>query len=1311
MKQTFATRFFLALIFCAAMLLALAGPAMADEWTWTDANGDKWTYTVFNTSEATITRYDGNAATLAIPDNFRNGETVFSVVSIGASVFSLCTSLTSVTIPSSVTYIGNAAFENCTSLTNAEIRGPVTSINNQTFNGCEKLTSIAIPGTVTSIGDFAFTSTDLTGVTIPSSVTYIGNAAFANCTSLTNAEIRGPVTRISGQTFYGCEKLTSIAIPGTVTSIEDLAFASTDLTGVTIPSSVKTIGDYAFSGCKALSRLEIGHGVETIGDYAFDGCVKLKGVPNGTTGIESLTIPHSVTSIGMCAFYDCKDLWYVYAGKGLKSVGNQAFTGDTKLNTIFYAGTAASWDVLIDKKKEKDKIGDALVKYSQQIDSRTITNEVTVTFNVNGIEATAPAAQTFWAGLTATRPADPFSPNHQFLGWYENAAGTGNGFTFDNTPIMEDTTLYARWKDLAYTVGTQIKGGTGGGIMVKRSPGDAGVAAKANENDRLYAIATPDAGMRLSGLYLLRDAGGVPTAPYKIEPAFTSVAGNVWSFTMPDRNVRVYAVFEEISGPYPVTWEVIGYPDSRLYLYQWRSSTQALYKYDPSTRTYSAIEQATEASAGDRIGLMFDAIVGETVSEDMPDPLPDGYELVGLYLDPSSLPPDRDFTIQTSAFASGRVEYWWESGSSNHKQYGGQEYIFTMPKGAAHVVAVVAQKSGGTVTPPTIPTYRVTYESNGGQGGAMRQDSVRSGTPHTLPDNGFTPPYGHAFKAWDVYDTEYQPGESVYITKDTTIKALWAQTHAVTVNAGTGGTASADVPAAMEGATVTVTATPKSGYELAGIVCDSGQPVTVSGNEGRFTMPARAETVKVTFGMVPISDLSVTVAGKDSLTVDHGQAGSAAYTAAVTASYSGGASRALDADDYALTWSVGDLPEGVTFSGGALSVSETAPVGSHTITISANVSAGGITASASKTVTATVNAPATYAVTVTADPVEGGTASADVSEAIEVYTVTLSATPNPGYRFKEWTTTDVVTFADAKSASTTFKMPGKAVSVRAVFEAVTYTIGYDLGGGTDPGNPKSYTVENLPITLKAPTRSGHDFMGWTGTGLTGATSGVTIQKGSTGNRSYTATWKQNGGGGGPSPDPGPTPGPSPDPGPSPAPGPDEEQDEDPDEDRGKVIDVTITIIEGGDGKPVAIFGLTAGGVPLAGMDLWAWLVPMLGGEELGAFLGTTDIEGRLILDVDDLTLVTGGKAVIPAGTWRIRVALIDAATGKRYAGLSIGTVSLPATSDGDDPNDSDGNGDENGDEKGKGGSGGCSSMSLGALALLAGAGMMIRRKA
>ena len=72
-------------------------------------------------------------------------------------------------------------------------------------------------------------------------------------------------------------------------------------------------------------------------------------------------------------------------------------------------------------------------------------------------------------------------------------------------------------------------------------------------------------------------------------------------------------------------------------------------------------------------------------------------------------------------------------------------------------------------------------------------------------------------------------------------------------------------------------------------------------------------------------------------------------------------------------------------------------------------------------------------------------------------------------------------------------------------EYTAYTITYDLDGGT-ASNPTSYYVDTNTFTLNNPTKSGYTFIGWTGTGIDGSSMTVTITKGSTGNRSYTANW-------------------------------------------------------------------------------------------------------------------------------------------------------------------------------------------------------------
>jgi uncharacterized repeat protein (TIGR02543 family) len=138
----------------------------------------------------------------------------------------------------------------------------------------------------------------------------------------------------------------------------------------------------------------------------------------------------------------------------------------------------------------------------------------------------------------------------------------------------------------------------------------------------------------------------------------------------------------------------------------------------------------------------------------------------------------------------------------------------------------------------------------------------------------------------------------------------------------------------------------------------------------------------------------------------------------------------------------------------------------------------------------------------------GGTNAEDNPAIYTVETaVTLADPTRVGYTFDGW-------FDNAEFSGTA--VTGIAVgstgdkTFYAKWTAVEYTISYDLAGGTvATANPTTYTIESDAITLNNPTKDGYVFAGWTGTGLDAATETVTIAKGSTGNRTYTATWTNN----------------------------------------------------------------------------------------------------------------------------------------------------------------------------------------------------------
>lgn len=234
-------------------------------WNWNTQMGATFTVTVaaatntfdFDLTTGTITKYNGTDTVVVIPSTISG----WPVTKIGEAAFQDNTTITSVTIPASVTEIGANAFAGCTNLTIVNYEGDWSNLTIQSGNPAVEDAANA------PLFDFAFTPDNTAviviryrykgtaaDVTIPSRykgkpVTAINNAAFTN-SAVTSVTIPDSITSIPDAAFVNCSQLTNISIPNSVTYIGFSAFSScTSLKSITLPSSLRTIGNSAFAGC------------------------------------------------------------------------------------------------------------------------------------------------------------------------------------------------------------------------------------------------------------------------------------------------------------------------------------------------------------------------------------------------------------------------------------------------------------------------------------------------------------------------------------------------------------------------------------------------------------------------------------------------------------------------------------------------------------------------------------------------------------------------------------------------------------------------------------------------------------------------------------------------------------------------------------------------------------------------------------------------------------------------------------------------------------------------------------------------------
>ena len=372
----------------------------------------------------------------------------------------------------------------------------------------------------------------------------------------------------------------------------------------------------------------------------------------------------------------------------------------------------------------------------------------------------------------------------------------------------------------------------------------------------------------------------------------------------------------------------------------------------------------------------------------------------------------------------------------------------------------------------TAPTYAVTLNTNGGTINSGNVTSYTYGVGATLPTAGDMTYTGHTFVGW--YDNEGLTGSPVTAISNTETgnKEYWAKWEAnaytVTLNTNGGTINNGNVTGYTygQGATLpTADDMTYTGHTFKGWYDNenlTGSPVTAiggteTGNKEYWAKwEANAYTVTLNTNGGTINSGNVTE-----------------YTYGVGATLP-------TADDMTYT--------GYTFKGWYDNENLT----------------GSPIAAIGDTETGNKEYWAKWEInqyTITVKPENG---KADITITQDYGTpITAPTLTREGYQFNGWD----------KIFPTT--MPAGDMTITAQWTLNRYTISYNLNNGTATGNPDSYTVESDAITLNTPTRPGYTFTGWSGTGLDGENNmTVTIPTGSTGERSYTAHWRYNGGGSG-----------------------------------------------------------------------------------------------------------------------------------------------------------------------------------------------------
>ena len=319
-------------------------------------------YYYFNGDEAIVTNdisvnYIGD---IVIPETVTYNGKQYTVTTIESYAFETGITMESISIPKTIKSIGQGAFNGCWNLKKVII-SDLLSWCRISFSSYGDSNPLKLAHYLYSDKD-----TQITDVVIPNEITTITSNMFKYCKSIKSITLPNTITSIEYSSFMGCENITSLTINNSylASSMDISDVFGSGVSECIIGDEVTDINSNLFSSCKNLKSITIGKNVKTIDKNAFFGCNSLEKVIikdlsawynisfgneysnplihsqhmyyDDNVEIKNLQVPDGISSIASYAFYGWQGLESITIPNTLNTIGIDAFRGCSGLNKLIY---------------------------------------------------------------------------------------------------------------------------------------------------------------------------------------------------------------------------------------------------------------------------------------------------------------------------------------------------------------------------------------------------------------------------------------------------------------------------------------------------------------------------------------------------------------------------------------------------------------------------------------------------------------------------------------------------------------------------------------------------------------------------------------------------------------------------------------------------------------------------------------------------------------------------------------------------------------------------------------------------------------